>query len=77
MMLPVACAYGSASASSRTRSLMPPPGSPTRNVPMLPCMISPGSSQSAPKLTKLTTTRSGPTTADRVPAVRPFWKVTT
>jgi len=40
-------------------------------------MITPGSSQSAPKFTKAASTWPGPTAADSVPVVRPFWKLTT
>ena len=44
---------------------------------MLPCMMRPGASTSAPKFTKLTSSRCGADdAAESVSAVRPFWKLT-
>ena len=59
------------------RSVIAPSGSPIRTVPMLPCMTTPGSMTSAPKLTKPDQQPPGPTTAASTSAVSPFCSDTT
>ena len=63
---------------SRTRGVIAPPSSsPTRKVATLPCMTRPGAITSAPKFTKLDSTRARPTASMSVSAVRPFCTVST